>query len=114
MSRSETDGGGEHLQIEEQMPAMPGELALASKEAHSTTNTANGWSTDPANPRNWSLTRKAASTAVVSGIGFVRYAPSLDEAYHHLLRLALFGGYQVATLIGIFDSVHTRKTLVQN
>ena len=31
------------------------------------------WVTDAGNPRNWSLARMAVSTAVVSGIGFVRY-----------------------------------------
>jgi hypothetical protein len=31
------------------------------------------WATDTGNPRNWSLARRVVSTAVVSGIGFVRY-----------------------------------------
>jgi hypothetical protein len=31
------------------------------------------WVTDTGNPRNWSLARRVVSTAVVSGIGFVRY-----------------------------------------
>jgi hypothetical protein len=31
------------------------------------------WDTDAKNPRNWSPARMAVSTAVVSGIGFVRY-----------------------------------------
>ena len=31
------------------------------------------WAVDPDNARNWSFARKAVATAVVSGIGFVRY-----------------------------------------
>lgn len=36
-------------------------------------NVSMNWATDGGNPRNWSLARMAVSTAVVSGIGFVRY-----------------------------------------
>ena len=37
------------------------------------TNTVTAWRSDPANPRNWSFARRATSTAIVSGIGFVRW-----------------------------------------
>ena len=43
------------------------------------------WANDPANPRCWSLRRKIAATAVVSGIGFVTtlaatiYTPGHDQ-----------------------------------
>jgi hypothetical protein len=36
-------------------------------------NVSMNWATDAGNPRNWPLARRVVSTAVVSGIGFVRY-----------------------------------------
>lgn len=36
------------------------------------------WEYDRRNARNWSPSRKAATAAVVSGIGFVWYASSLS------------------------------------
>ena len=36
-------------------------------------NMSMNWATDAGNPRNWSLARMEVSTAIVSGIGFVRY-----------------------------------------
>ena len=36
------------------------------------TNAVTAWNNDPANPRNWSFARRATSTGIVSGIGFVR------------------------------------------
>jgi len=59
--------------------ATPGETPT---EAHTVIN----WAFDVGNPRNWSFERRAATTAVVSGIGFVRYV-----LLYTLLYVANFG-----------------------
>jgi hypothetical protein len=52
---------------------MRNEQDANTENPESEPNVSIDWATDAGNPRNWSLARRAVSTAVVSGIGFVRY-----------------------------------------
>jgi hypothetical protein len=54
------------------LEAMASDQATNLEDTQPRSSMALDWTSDAENPRNWSLTRRAASTAVVSGIGFVR------------------------------------------
>jgi hypothetical protein len=53
---------------------MASDADTNQEEAEPGANMARNWTSDAGNPRNWSFARRAATTGIVSGIGFVRYA----------------------------------------
>jgi hypothetical protein len=53
--------------------AMANDQDVTPDETRTDANAAINWAFDTGNPRNWSFARRAVTTAVVSGIGFVRY-----------------------------------------
>lgn len=54
------------------LEAMASDQATNLEDTQPRSSVALDWTSDAENPRNWSLARRAVSTAVVSGIGFVR------------------------------------------